>query len=116
MKKKRKTTAAGKRSGSRKTAKPAKGRAKPKAARAAVAKARATKTPVRKAAAVAKSASPGDSLDHFINAAASALDLPIDPAWMPAIKTNLEVTLRFAKQVTAFPLPDESEPAPVFVA
>ena len=57
-----------------------------------------------------------EPLDHFIGAAAHALALPVEPAWKPAIKANLEVTLRLAASFADFPLPDEAEPAPVFVA
>jgi Protein of unknown function (DUF4089) len=57
-----------------------------------------------------------DALDDFIDAAARALALPVEPAWRPAIKSNLEVTLRLAAAFGDFPLPDEAEPAPVFVA
>jgi hypothetical protein len=56
-----------------------------------------------------------ETLDAYIAAAADALLLPVDPAWMPAIRANLEVTLRLAKLVDEFPLPDEAEPAPVFI-
>ena len=55
-------------------------------------------------------------LDDFIAAASAALDLPVEAAWVPSIKANLEVSLRLANQVAAFPLPDEAEPAPVFKA
>jgi hypothetical protein len=57
-----------------------------------------------------------ENLDQFIEAAAKALDLPIEPAWLPTIKANLEVTLRLGKEVASFPLPDEAEPASVFEA
>ena len=57
-----------------------------------------------------------DPLDDFISAAASALDLTIDKAWMPAVRSHLQVTLRLAALVTAFTLPDDAEPAPVFKA
>ena len=57
-----------------------------------------------------------DPLDDFIAAAAAALDLPLDPAWQPAVKANLEVTLRLANLVAEFPLPDDAEPAPIFKA
>jgi 1-carboxybiuret hydrolase subunit AtzG-like len=57
-----------------------------------------------------------DALDDFIVAAGRALDLPIDPGWHSAIKTNLAVTLRLAAAFADFPLPDDAEPAPVFVA
>jgi Protein of unknown function (DUF4089) len=59
---------------------------------------------------------PKDPLDDLITAAADALALPIEPDWRPAIRTHLEVTLRHAKLVDDFELPDEAEPAPVFRA
>jgi hypothetical protein len=55
-------------------------------------------------------------LDQYIEAAAKALGLPIEPDWLPAIKANIEVTLRLGKEVAGFPLPDEAEPASVFEA
>jgi hypothetical protein len=57
-----------------------------------------------------------DHLDTLIAASAQALDLPVEPAWHPAIRFNLEVTFRLAALVAAFPLPDDAEPAPVFRA
>lgn len=57
-----------------------------------------------------------DPLDDLIDAAARALDLPIEPAWKAAVKTNLQVTLGHGALVAAFKLPDDAEPAPVFVA
>jgi len=57
-----------------------------------------------------------DSLDEYIAAAATALALPIDPAWHGAVRMHLQVTLRLAKLVEDFDLPDEAEPAPVFRA
>jgi Protein of unknown function (DUF4089) len=57
-----------------------------------------------------------DPLDDFIESAIQALDLPFEPAWQPAIKANLAVTLRQAALVTEFPLPDDTEPALVFQA
>ena len=57
-----------------------------------------------------------DPLDDYINAVGRALALPIDDAWRPAVKANLEVSLRLARLVDEFPLPDESEPASVFAA
>jgi len=56
------------------------------------------------------------SLDAYIDAAARTLDLPIEPAWKPAVRANLELTLRLAALVAEFPLPDEADPAPVFEA
>ena len=57
-----------------------------------------------------------DKLDDYIDAVASALSLPIEAAWKPAVKMNLEVSLRMASLVDEFPLPDESEPANIYVA
>jgi hypothetical protein len=57
-----------------------------------------------------------DTLDNFIDAAAGALGLPVEPEWKPGIKANLQVTLRVAAMVAEFELPDEAEPAPVFEA
>jgi hypothetical protein len=56
------------------------------------------------------------NLEQLIEAAAKALELPVEAAWLPAIKANLEVTLRFGNQVASFPLPDDAEPAFVFEA
>jgi hypothetical protein len=72
-------------------------------------RARATKGPRAKSTV-------RDPLDGLIAAAAHALALPIEPAWKPAIKFNLEVNLRLAGSFADFPLPDDAEPAPVFVA
>ena len=57
-----------------------------------------------------------DKLDRLVDAAAHALALPLEPAWKPAVKANLDVTLRLAAAFADFPLPDDAEPAPVFVA
>jgi hypothetical protein len=52
----------------------------------------------------------------LVKAAAAALALPLKPEWLPAVTANLEVNLRMGALVAEFPLPDESEPAPVFTA
>jgi len=57
-----------------------------------------------------------DSLDDYIDAVSKALGLPVQDAWKPAIKANLEVSLRLARLVDEFALPDEIEPASVFAA
>jgi hypothetical protein len=59
---------------------------------------------------------PADPLDDYIDALSRALALPIDDAWKPAVRANLEVSLRLARLVDEFPLPDETEPASVFAA
>ena len=57
-----------------------------------------------------------DTLDSYIDAAAEVLALPVEPAWKPAIRAHLQVTLRLAAVVAELELPDEAEPAPVFEA
>ena len=59
---------------------------------------------------------PADPLDDYIDAASKALALPVEEAWKPAVKANLEVSLRLARLVDEFALPDEAEPANVFAA
>ena len=55
-------------------------------------------------------------LDRFIEDAGAVLDLPIDPAWKPGIRANLEAAFRLAALVSSFELPDDAEPGPVFRA
>jgi hypothetical protein len=55
------------------------------------------------------------SLSDLIDAYAAALDLPVAPEWKTAVEDNLAVTLRLGQHVAEFKLPDEAEPAPVFV-
>jgi len=57
-----------------------------------------------------------DQLDDYIDAVSQALALPVDDAWRPAVKANLQVSLRLARLVDEFALPDETEPASVFSA
>jgi hypothetical protein len=57
-----------------------------------------------------------DMLDDYIDAVGKALALPIEDAWKPAVRANLEVSLKLARMVDEFPLPDETEPASVFAA
>ena len=57
-----------------------------------------------------------DPLDDYIDVVAGALDLSIEAAWKPAIRANLDVTLKMARVVQEFPLPDEIEPASVYEA
>jgi len=57
-----------------------------------------------------------DPLYDYIDAVSKALALPIDDAWKPAVKANLEVSLRLARLVDEFVLSDETEPASVFAA
>jgi len=79
----------------------------PRAVARATSRAKQTKrAPVRAA----------DPLDPFIDAAAQALQLPVEAAWRPAIAANLRVTLEHAASVEAFALPDDAEPGPIFKA
>jgi Protein of unknown function (DUF4089) len=57
-----------------------------------------------------------DPLDDYIDAVANALALPVEDAWRPSVRANLEVSLRLARLVDEFVLPDETEPASVFAA
>lgn len=76
---------------------------------------KARSKPARLKRAAAKAQRP-DPLDELIAAGARALDLTIEKAWLPAVRANLEVTLRLGSLVAAFALPDDAEPAPVFKA
>ncbi|MBC7802208.1 MAG: DUF4089 domain-containing protein [Gemmatimonadaceae bacterium] len=51
-----------------------------------------------------------------LTAAAAALGITLDPAWLPAVQFHLELSLQQARLVAEFPLPDEADPAPVFQA
>ena len=57
-----------------------------------------------------------DPLDDFIDAAARALELPLEPDWRAAVRANLQVTLRQGVLVAEFALADDAEPAAVFRA
>ena len=57
-----------------------------------------------------------DPLDAYVDAAAIALNLPIEEAWKASVRMNLDVTLKLAARVAEFPLPEGIEPAPVFEA
>jgi hypothetical protein len=57
-----------------------------------------------------------DKLDDYIDAVATAMGLPVEEAWRPAVRANLEVSLRLARMVDEFQLPDETEPASVYSA
>jgi hypothetical protein len=57
-----------------------------------------------------------DPLDDYIDAVANALALPVEDAWRASVRANLDVSLRLARMVDEFALPDETEPASVFAA
>lgn len=54
--------------------------------------------------------------EAYATAAAGALGLILDPAWMAPVAANLRVLHEAAERVGAFPLPDEAEAAPVYTA
>jgi hypothetical protein len=57
-----------------------------------------------------------DPRDDYIDAVAKALALPVEDAWRPGVRANLDVSLRLARMVDEFTLPDDIEPASVFAA
>lgn len=57
-----------------------------------------------------------EALDDYIDAVAKALALPVKESWRPAVRANLDVSLRLARLVDEFALPDETEPASVYSA
>jgi hypothetical protein len=57
-----------------------------------------------------------EPLDDHIDAVGRALGLAIEDAWRPSIRANLEVSLKLAKLVDDYKLPDEAESASVFTA
>ena len=57
-----------------------------------------------------------EPLDDYIDTLSKALALPVEEAWRPAVRANLEVSLRLGRMVDEFALPDETEPAPIFTA
>ena len=67
----------------------------------------------RRAPAAAK---PADGIDGLVAASAQALGLDIEPAWYGGVKFNLQLILRLGAMVDEFPLPNDTEPAPVFHA
>jgi len=62
------------------------------------------------------SVSETDDLDAFIAAGTRLMGLTVRPEWLEAIRLHLSVSLDHAKAVAEFPLPDETDPAPVFSA
>jgi len=57
-----------------------------------------------------------DGLDALIDAGTALLGIAVAPEWREQIRLHLEISLRHAARVAAFPLPDETDPAPVFRA
>lgn len=52
--------------------------------------------------------------EAFLDAAAAAMDLTIDPVWRPAVLDNLQRSRQIAQAVLNFPLPDDVEAASIF--
>jgi hypothetical protein len=97
------------------TKRPGKPRAKSKVAPKSHKSTKSTTRP-RRGKVAPREAKPHDSVDLFVDAAVLALDLPLEPAWRPAVKMNLQVILQQSALFADFDLPDETEPAPVFRA
>ncbi len=57
-----------------------------------------------------------DPLDEYIDVVSRAMQLPMEAGWKDAVKANLDVTLKFARLVEEFPLPDDIEPASIYEA
>ena len=57
-----------------------------------------------------------EPLDDYIDAVSKALTLPVEDGWRPAVRANLEVSLRLARLVDEFKLSDDTEPASVYSA
>ncbi|MGA3398909.1 MAG: DUF4089 domain-containing protein [Acetobacteraceae bacterium] len=55
-------------------------------------------------------------LDAYIAAGTVLLGIPVRPEWRDAIRQQLGVSFDLARLVLDFPLPDETDPAPVFSA
>ena len=59
---------------------------------------------------------PADAVHALVAASARALGLTLEPAWRRGVTFNLALILRLAGLVEQFPLPDDTEPGPVFRA
>jgi hypothetical protein len=57
-----------------------------------------------------------NSLDEYIDAVSKALALPVKEVWKPAVRANLEVSMKLARMVDEFALPIDVEPACVFTS
>lgn len=55
-------------------------------------------------------------LDALIDAGTAVLGIAVAPEWRKQVRLHLAISLRHAAAVGAFPLPDETDPAPVFQA
>ena len=57
-----------------------------------------------------------NELDAFIESGARLLGLTTRPEWQEAIRLHLSISLDHARTVAEFPLPDETDPASIFLA
>ena len=57
-----------------------------------------------------------EDLEAFINVGARLLGLTIRDEWRAMVRLHLSVILEHARTVGEFPLPDDTDPAPVFSA
>ena len=55
-------------------------------------------------------------LDRVIEVGTALLGIPIQPEWTDAIRFHLDMSLAHAANVRDFTLPDEAEPAVIFLA
>ena len=53
-------------------------------------------------------------IERYVDAAAVLVGVPLDPAHRPGVIMNLQRIADMAALVMAFPLPDDTEPAPIF--
>ena len=54
-------------------------------------------------------------IEAYVDAAATALELPLDPAHQPGVLQYFALAAGFAAQLAAVPLQPHDDPAPVFV-
>lgn len=54
-------------------------------------------------------------IDAYVDAAAAALDLPLNPEHRPGVLQFFALAAGFAAQLQAVPLDAHNDPAPVFV-
>jgi hypothetical protein len=59
---------------------------------------------------------PPDHTLAFALAQAHALDLPLPEAYLSGVSVHLETAFRLASTFVDYPLADEAEPAPIFMA
>ncbi len=55
-------------------------------------------------------------LDSYITAGTALLGIQMRPEWRDAVRQHLAISFDLGRIVLEFPLPDEADPAPVFVA